>query len=438
MPKAAKPTQAKDGGPSQFKQGSRKGKRAWRKNIDNQAVEDGLEDIREEERLTGKPLHKQEDKDLFYFDQAGDEEVRKHVPLPLAKPPKRPLKSTEILSKRSAVPAVFSRPPKSTKVTKEDKERLSRIAKRGVRGPFNSVMDPSELGNGSATLEVSSAVKESGGYDLWNRPAVDPSASVPEGLEKLQKRKPQAPKLDAHPRSTINAAAVSAPHQGTSYNPAVDAYQSLLLEAHEKEIERVKSEEELEAFKQKMLLARQGTWEGPGPSGMIIPEIVEDDEDVVEEESFTKPAPGRKTKQQRQKAARRLAEKREQLEKLNRKRLLASVNEARSLRKKANKVRMAQQEVAQARQAALVEKLRNGLQGQRLGKHKVPEGAIDVQLGEDLSESLRALKPEGNLFRDRFLSMQQRALIEPRVRVLPRKRVKKIKIVESHVWKRFT
>ena len=33
-----------------------------------------------------------------------------------------------------------------------------------------------------------------------------------------------------------------------------------------------------------------------------------------------------------------------------------------------------------------------GMKGRRLGKHRVPEGDIDVQLGEDLSESLRALK----------------------------------------------
>lgn len=33
-----------------------------------------------------------------------------------------------------------------------------------------------------------------------------------------------------------------------------------------------------------------------------------------------------------------------------------------------------------------------GLAGQKLGKHKVPEGGVDVQLGEELSESLRALK----------------------------------------------
>jgi nucleolar protein 53 len=39
-----------------------------------------------------------------------------------------------------------------------------------------------------------------------------------------------------------------------------------------------------------------------------------------------------------------------------------------------------------------MEQLRKGLAGQRFGKHKVAEGDIDVQLGEDLSDSLRGLK----------------------------------------------
>jgi len=42
---------------------------------------------------------------------------------------------------------------------------------------------------------------------------------------------------------------------------------------------------------------------------------------------------------------------------------------------------------------ALLEKLKKqGLSGQKLGKHKVPEGRVEVQLGEDLTESLRGLK----------------------------------------------
>jgi nucleolar protein 53 len=53
--------------------------------------------------------------------------------------------------------------------------------------------------------------------------------------------------------------------------------------------------------------------------------------------------------------------------------------------------------LASQRHAASREKLREklrtqGLKGKRLGKHWVPEGDVDVQLGEDLSESLRELK----------------------------------------------
>lgn len=41
------------GAPSQLNQSSRKGKRAWRKNIDIQDVEHGMEEMRAEERVTG-------------------------------------------------------------------------------------------------------------------------------------------------------------------------------------------------------------------------------------------------------------------------------------------------------------------------------------------------------------------------------------------------
>ena len=41
------------GAPSQQSQPSRKGKRAWRKNVDIGEVEEGLEGLREEERILG-------------------------------------------------------------------------------------------------------------------------------------------------------------------------------------------------------------------------------------------------------------------------------------------------------------------------------------------------------------------------------------------------
>jgi nucleolar protein 53 len=41
------------GAPSQLKQSSRKRKRAWRKNVDLQDLEETLEGLRAEERITG-------------------------------------------------------------------------------------------------------------------------------------------------------------------------------------------------------------------------------------------------------------------------------------------------------------------------------------------------------------------------------------------------
>lgn len=41
------------GAPAQHNQSSRKGKKAWRKNVDLEEVEEGLESLRAEERVTG-------------------------------------------------------------------------------------------------------------------------------------------------------------------------------------------------------------------------------------------------------------------------------------------------------------------------------------------------------------------------------------------------
>lgn len=61
------------GAPSQLSQNTRKNKKAWRKHIDIDNVEEGLETIRSEERVLGTALHNQHDKDLFAIDVTGDE-----------------------------------------------------------------------------------------------------------------------------------------------------------------------------------------------------------------------------------------------------------------------------------------------------------------------------------------------------------------------------
>lgn len=60
------------GAPS-AKQSSRKGKKAWRKNVDITAEETALESARVEERITGK-VGEKKDGELFTIDTTGDAE----------------------------------------------------------------------------------------------------------------------------------------------------------------------------------------------------------------------------------------------------------------------------------------------------------------------------------------------------------------------------
>lgn len=193
----------------------------------------------------------------------------------------------------------------------------------------------------------------------------------------------------------------------------------------------MREEETLKRTKEQIERARKVAQEdamelGTAP-GMTIQELAAEDEEPQDStEVPAKKIPERKTKAERRKAEKLRAEKRLLAERAAQKRLLASVPSAKALRKRTLKTIREREDLLRARHAQQEqEKLAKGLVGQRFGKHFVPEGEIDVQLGEDLSESLRAMKPEGNLFKDRFLSMQQRALIEPRVPV---------KYVPSFCW----
>ncbi|KAL4242802.1 Ribosome biogenesis protein NOP53 [Abortiporus biennis] len=435
-----KKTKSSVGAPSQRSQSSRKGKKAWRKNVDLDDVEEVLEELRTEERVTGSTVHSKTNDQLFQVDTTGDKEVRKRLP----KFSVTSLTSYKILQERSAVPAILSRNTttvKHARLTREEKDKLLRIGKKMRKGPFNGVIDPTEVGAGSALLEVSEAVKNSGGYDVWGSPA-DEEEQVDDGESFVaKKKKVKAPKTP-HVRKTITLAAVPRPHEGTSYNPPVTSHQDLLLAAHTIEEKRVKDVEELEAVKRKNEEARRVAFEessmSSGAPGMKVQEVNDEDDNEDEELTLTKKMPERKTKSERKKAEKRKAEKRALAEKLAQKRLLSSITAAKSLRKLAVRTSNTREQQRLAEQKQLEAKLKDGgLAGQKLGKHVVSEGEIDVQLGEELSESLRALKPEGNLFKDRFLNMQHRALVEPRVPVLPKKRKLKVKEYEKHAFKKF-
>ncbi|THU84565.1 P60-like protein [Dendrothele bispora CBS 962.96] len=456
--RAAKSTRSSVGAPSQLSQPSRKGKKAWRKNVDIQDVEKGLEEMREEERID---TEKVPDAQLFEIDTKGDEKVRKRFST-------SSLTSAKILAQRSAVPAVFSRTtttasfskgdtPKRKRVTQAEKDRLLRIAKRPRKGPFGVILDESEdkWAGAAAAQGVSSAVKSSGQYDPWASPSTsDPSFSSPSTSKPpltdfirdiVTKPTPKAPTHSQnleHPHKLISLPAVPAPHAGTSYNPSVDAHQELLRRAVEVEETREEKRVKEGEVKEKMVKARAlDTLEGEeqGAPGMVVDKEGETDDKEEEEEEWqgvVKKQTSRKTAQKK-KAAKLLAEKRHLAAMAARKRQNAFLSSLSSkvIRRSASSLPTAE-EIAARRQAAILARFRNGLAGQKLGKYVVPLDEVDVQLGEDLTETLRGLKAS-NLFKDRFLNLQQRALIEPRTRVLPKKAKRRVIEYEKHAWKRF-
>ncbi|KAG9310111.1 ribosome biogenesis protein Nop53/GLTSCR2 [Chiua virens] len=264
-----KKTRSAVGAPSQLLQSSRKGKRAWRKNIDIQPVEEGLESLRAEERVVGSILQKQTNDQLFVVDTKGDEQGAKCQFFPEHLQDHQSYPSSKIVASvleiridvhknyfttvcRSCCPVAPNEIVWS-KISRADKERLLRIAKRPRKGHFNAIMDPTEFGAGSAAIDVSHAVKHSGGHDLWDVPTVE--EIIPDGLETIQNRSIKKPEL-GHPRDVIVVPAVSAPHPGASYNPPVQAHQELLMEAYKVEQQRQEEADRLQDAKKKIEQAR--------------------------------------------------------------------------------------------------------------------------------------------------------------------------------------
>lgn len=79
-----------------------------------------------------------------------------------------------------------------------------------------------------------------------------------------------------------------------------------------------------------------------------------------------------------------------------------------------------------------VDKLRR----RQLGKYKLPERDLELVLPDELQDSLRLLKPEGNLLKDRYRNMLVRGKVESR-RHIPFKKQKRTKSTEKWGYKDF-
>lgn len=150
------------GQPSNKKQSSRKSKASWRKNIDLTQTEQSLENERISQRI-GLPIISKNDSNssLFIEDRKGDSNKSDKELGLTKKSKKKPLKSLEILSQKSAVPAFSNKSQragvdnltkkttigsvndklKKSGMSKKMRDRLIRLSGKNVKGPFGIVVE---------------------------------------------------------------------------------------------------------------------------------------------------------------------------------------------------------------------------------------------------------------------------------------------------------
>lgn len=469
------------------KQTSRKGKKAWRKNIDLEDLTAGLDAARENERQFGSKNLEEAGDSLFTIDTAG---TSGDINLYHSRKKEKRLKSDEILAKRSAVPGVFGKKTKKDK--KLSKEQLDMLLKKAGRRDVDNKLT-------EAALQADS-VLETPVYDAWgDAPAsgatvrsfttgftagkvAKPNRTTktatfkgfPQSVHMIKhsgSRVAHAPKSEpasqimrtthgngdhrettSRTRSTVRPTtmdhktlrfteserAIDYPREGRSYNPSVEAWQALLKE---------------ELAKEEVFEAQRLQLEEAQSRVQHVMDTLEDHEDKLmdysdsdaEQEPSDEELEGGSVglsinapvREKRKTAAKR----RKMHEHKERERVRAQMkNEMKKIHEKMELLAKKTQE-SQLDKDDLLTLIEGGeaadkVRTRRYGKYEILDETLDVKLSDELTDSLRRLKPEGSLMRDRFRSLQQRGKIEARKRNNIKPRYKN-KITEKWSYKDF-
>ncbi|SNX87369.1 related to Glioma tumor suppressor candidate region gene 2 protein [Melanopsichium pennsylvanicum] len=457
------------GAPSQHSQSSRKGKKAWRKNIDLTTTEQFLQEQSDPLRATASDV-------LFVEDRSGQETL-------LAKQArtKRPLKSLEILqNKIGHAPLLPARKQKAA--VGVDKKLESRLRKMVGRNQVSTKGDASAIANNSDQVVANTLGSV---YDVWAAPSSSSSSSsssnnkgkgkaqqdkaeergwIPAQVSKPTVHIPKTLRRDDYNNIASSLAAIELPHPGTSYNPDLESHEALIQQAFEIE-KRLEENEQMDLAERQNWQAKLATIvareaelrlqkndEIKRYRGMDVDLPTASDDDVEqdqndcssgdtsdEEEGGASGEPKRKTRQQKQRAKKARMQAAEASRRKKARIEAAAILQLPALKRRQARLNAARAQAAEQRKLEKESILaKQGLSGIKVGKYKVPVSKIDVQLGDELSESLRTLKPEGNLFRDRYVKLQSRGVIEPRVRQTHTRRKNKVKSYETHDYKKFS
>lgn len=414
-------------GSQKRKRVSKKTKRAWRKYTDTADVDDYLEDVRLEERLGG-PLEKRINSELFVYDNVHTvsktlqpyneivSEKKKHslelprcfhimqpwssVPDPITKRNVRKVQEKQTMSDGKDSEATKNRKV----VTKKCKQAPIK-EKNNERDDFNKSVwktKPEDtIGEGAKWMS-----EETIRHNLI-------------GLGKFKVRAPVTFMKASKTRNSSTLPATEIPHPGASYNPSFTDHQNLLKEVVEKEEKVIKEEAHIQRvttnlFSKITAHEKQESWLSEMSEGLH--HEVNYEENGGEYKAIN-PATRRDKKKTLQKRRKLREAKHAEAE---RKRFLIEkkkVSDIYRLRFLNNELDTKETKEALLRKkrdekrAALVNKPKH------LSSHRFVEPDLEFNRCHEISGSLRALKPEGNLLADRFYSLQRRNIIPPSVKI---------------------
>uniref|UniRef100_A0A669CFC0 Ribosome biogenesis protein NOP53 n=1 Tax=Oreochromis niloticus TaxID=8128 RepID=A0A669CFC0_ORENI len=385
-------------------------KKNWNKYSDVQDVEEFLEDVRHQERTTGKGKSS------------------------------RPLRIDLILQHDSRVAPpkdVLAYQKPNAKKLRRAAERAEKLAAKGVvpRSKKRLLNRPVVDRTSKKTETEANNNPERDFYDIWGQETKD--LGEPWYLQQTRKKLVKRPeKLNEKP-SVLPAVEVIAP--GGSYNPDFFSHQELLREAHEVEVKKKKVEDKIErqlAYN-KEDTATEETILREQVEGLVEESEEEEEKEDAPKEDGEEVAVGaiavadKKTERQRK---REKAEKMKEQQRLAERRQTEQQQQLFQLRSIKTSIKQQEEktQVRQKRRKAKEEAQK--AQPRRLGKLKFQPQDMEVQLSDELAGSLRQLKPEGSVLMDRFKSLQKRNLIEPRERAKFKRRLK-VKYVEKRAFK---
>ncbi|KAL6116483.1 nop53 [Pungitius sinensis] len=392
-------------------------KKSWNKHSDINDVDAFLEDVRLQERTTGGLLSEKSDESLFFLD-AGPSKNDQRVSQPAEEQKRskgkawRPLRIDLILQSDSLVPI-----PKDVLAhQKPNAKKLRRIAQKAEQLAAKGVVTRRQkrlLNRPPVKERTNKAVTEANNnphrdyYDIWRDEAKD--TSDPWFLQQTGKTRRPA-RLNEKP-SVLPAVEVIA--AGGSYNPEFFSHQALLQEAHDVEVKKQKEEDKL--TKQLAVNKEHFATEEDVAVGAIVMAAKKTERQRRKERV-------EKLKVQRRQAKRLKSDKQQQLFQLRS--IKKTIKEQEANTKVKQEQRKSNQEAEKA-------------QPRRLGRLKFQPQDMEVQLSNELAGSLRQLKPEGSVLKDRFKSLQKRNLIEPRERAKFKRRLK-LKYVEKRAFREIT